>query len=104
MTTKYIQSYATYEVFFTEYIRPICWVNPTIRLNLYRKFHTPCILIFGPNQGQQLTAFKEEISKSKDKKIIFESKKATNSNYPGHPRNTLIVVDKIEDQALPEMP
>lgn len=70
-----------------------------------KKIKLPCITIFGPGQQNYLDKLKKKLPKNM--RIVFESKKAVNNRQGHHyprQRNTLIVLDKVEEQALPEMP
>lgn len=99
MTNK-IYAYATYEVFAHDYN----WTTGGYKQTL-RDFKVPSILIFGPSQDHLLKLLKKELPK--DKKIIFEGRKALNSRHKGQlplQRNTVIVVDKVEDTTMSEMP
>lgn len=96
-----ITSYGTYELINEKYVSKDPWLsnNFSTKTSWVREdFKVPCILIFGPNQDKYLEFAKNNLPK--DKKIIFEGKKAVN-NRSGHNwprfRNTLLVIDKVED-------
>lgn len=59
------------------------------RLRNYNEDDT-YVIIFGPSQDSSLEEFRKHYSKD----IIFEGKKACNSNYKTGPRNTLIIFEK----------
>ena len=53
------------------------------------------VIIFGPYQEAHLEKFRKVYGKD----IIFEGKKACNSNYRNGPRNTLIIFEKQKENA-----
>lgn len=67
-------------------------------LNVLRNYNEEdtYVIIFGPDQELHL----EEFRKHYGKDIIFEGKKACNSNYKTGPRNTLIIFEKQKESAL----
>ena len=80
------------------------WRRETIT-TIEPELKLPGIVIFGPGNDAQLQYLRGNLPKHY--KIVFEGKKATNSRAGhGYPlkRNTVIILDKNEDQALPEVP
>lgn len=101
-----ITSYRTSDLLDGYYESPYKWNSPISFRLKEKEIKTPCVLIFGPNQAGMLETLKNKLPKNK--KIIFEGKKAVNQRegtYGGvKQRNTIIVIDKCEDETLSSLP
>lgn len=81
------------------------WKNPAYKYRV-NSVSLPAVAIFGPAQGDLLEHLKKNMPANM--KIVFESKKAKNRNYGfdkyAETRNTLVVLDKVENEAVPQVP